>query len=167
MDSRPISLRLSPFLALAALAVVPFVEAQPAATNAWKPIIFSSPAGNEISSNPISPSTQPLAPADFRGLFQDASPLSSFNDFGPAPAPNAGGRIPKSSEDRQDWIFMTPAEIMGVSSEQILQSGKRNENGQQKNLTPMERYLEGRNPSARFNPSGESIAVTGFLGAGK
>ena len=160
------SLRLSSFLALAALVMVPFVEAQPAATNAWKPIIFSSPAGNEISSNPISPSTQPLAPADFRGLFQDASPLSSFNDFGPAPLPNAGGRIQKSSEDRQDWIFKTPAEIMGVSSEQILQTKKRNENGQQKNLSPMERYLEARNPSARFDRSGDPSRSRDFWGQG-
>ena len=154
MDSRQISLRLSPLLALSALVMVPFVEAQPAVTNAWKPIIFSSPAGNEISSNPISPSTQPLAPADFRGLFQGASPLPSFIDFGPAPAPNTGGRIPKSSKDQQDWIFMTPAEIMGMSSEPTLKTGKRNENGQQENLSPMERYLEGPNPSARYDRSG-------------
>ncbi|MGA9779486.1 MAG: hypothetical protein ACLPRE_10830 [Limisphaerales bacterium] len=166
MDSRPISLRLSSFLALAALGMVPFVEAQPAATNAWKPIIFSSPAENEISSNPISPSTQPLAPADFRGLFQDATPISSFNDFGPAPMPSGGGRIQKSSEDRQDWIFETPAEIMGVSSDQILQTGKRNENGQQENLSPMERYLEGRNPSARFDQSGNPSRSRNFWGRG-
>jgi hypothetical protein len=166
MESRPISSRLSSFLALAALAMVPFVEAQPAATNAWKPIIFSSPAGSEISSNPISLSTQPLAPADFQGLYQDASPLSSFNNFGPAPAPNMGGRIQKSSKDRQDWIFMTPAEVMGVSSEQILQTGKRNENGQQKNLSPMERYLEERNPSTRFDRSGNPSRSRDFWGEG-
>lgn len=166
MDSRLISLRLSPLLALAVPAMVPFVEAQPAATNAWKPIIFSQPAENEISSNPISPSTQPLAPEDFRSLFQDATPISSFNNFGPAPAPNAGRRIPKSAEDSQDWIFMTPAEIMGVSSDQILQTGKRNENGQPENLTPLERYLERRNPSARFNPSGNPSRSRNFWDQG-
>ncbi len=166
MDSRPTSLRLSLFLALAALVVAPFAEAQSPATNAWKPIIFSSSAENEISSNPISPSTQPVAPADFRGLFQDASPMASFNDFGPAPAPSTGGRIQKSSQDRQDWIFMTPAEIMGVSPEQILQSWKRNENGQQKNLSPMERYLERRNPSAGFDPSGNASQSRNFWGQG-
>ncbi len=166
MGIRPNSLRLSSFLALAAVAVVPFVEAQPASTNAWKPIIFSAPAGNEISSNLISPSTQPLAPADFRGLFQDASRLPSFNDFGPAPVLNAGGQIQQSSPDRQGWIFMTPAEIMGVSSEQILQTGKRNENGQRKNLTPMERYLEGQNPSTRFNPSSDPSRSRNLWGRG-
>jgi hypothetical protein len=166
MDSRQISSRWSPLLALTVLVMVPFVEAQPAATNAWKPIIFSSPAGNEISSNPISPSTQPLATADFRGLFQDASPLPSFNDFGPAPAPNTGGRIQKSTRDQQDWIFMTPAEILGVSSEQILSTGKRNENDQQKNLSPMERYLEARNPSARYDRSGNPSRSRDFWGQG-
>lgn len=166
MDSRPISLRLSSFLALMAVGMVPFVEAQPAATNAWKPIIFSSPAGNEISSNPISPSTQPLAPADFRGLFQGASPLPAFNDFGPAPAPNTGGRIPKSSKDQQDWIFMTPAEIMGMSSEPTSKTGKRNEDGQQENLSSMERYLEGRNPSAWYDRSGNRSRSRDFWGQG-
>lgn len=166
MDSRPISLRLSLFLALAALVVAPFTEAQPPATNAWKPIIFSSPAANEISSNPISPSTQPVAPSDYRGLFPDASLMASFNNFGPAPAPNGGGRIQKSPQDRQDWIFMTPAEIMGVSPEQILQSGKRDENGQQKHLSPMERYLERRNPSARFDASGNASQSRDFWGQG-
>ena len=66
----------------------------------------------------------------------------------------------------QDWIFMTPAEIMGVSSEQILQTRKRNENGQQENLSPMERYLEGRNPSARFDPSGNPSRSRDFWGQG-
>ncbi|HKW29147.1 MAG TPA: hypothetical protein VJT54_07420 [Verrucomicrobiae bacterium] len=165
MDSRPISLRWSLFFALAALVMVSFVEAQPAATNAWKPIIFSAPAQNDISSNPISPSTQPVAPADLRGLFQGATPLSSFNNFAPA-APNAGRRIPKTAEDSQDWIFMTPAEIMGVSSDQILQSGKNNEHGRQVGLTPMERYLERRDPSARFNLSGNPSRSRNFGEAG-
>jgi len=166
MDSRQISLRWSALLALTALVMVPFVEAQPAATKAWKPIIFSAPAGNEISSNPISTSTQPLASTDYRGLFQGASPLPSFNDFGPAPAPDMGGRIQKSSRDQQDWIFMTPAQIMGMSSEQILSTGKRNENDQQKNLSPMERYLEGRNPSARYDRSGNPSRSRDFWGQG-
>lgn len=154
MDIRLAHLKLSSFLALVALGLVPFVSAQPAATNAWKPIIFSAPAENEISSNPISPSTQPVAPADLQGLFQGATPLSSFNNFAPAASPNAGRRTPKNAGEGQDWIFMTPAEIMGVSSDQILQNGKRNENGRQAGLTPMERYLERRDPSARFNRSG-------------
>jgi len=166
MGIRLTSLRLSPLLALAALAIVPFVEAQPAATNAWKPIIFSTPADNEISSNPISPSTQPLAPADFGRPFQDATPISSFNDFGPSPMPNAGGQIRKSPQDRQNWIFMTPAEIMGVSPDQILQTGKRNENGQQENLSPMERYLQRQNPSARFDLSGNPSRSRDFGGQG-
>src|SRR5579859_3507793 len=162
MDSRPLSSRLSLFFALVALAMVSFVEAQPAATNAWKPIIFSAPAENDISSNPISPSIQPVAPADLRGLFQGATPLASFNNFAPAAAPNAGRRIPKTAEDSQDWIFMSPAEIMGVSSDQILQTGKRNESGKPAGLTPMERYLERRDPSARFNLPGNPSRSRNF-----
>lgn len=164
MGSRPMSLKWSLFLALVAAAMLSAVEAQPAVTNAWKPIIFSTPAGNEISSNPISPSTQPLPPAAFRGLFQNASPIASFNDFGPPP--NPGGRILRSSQDHGDWIFKTPAELMGVASEQLLQRGERNGNDPQKNLTPMERYLERQNSSARFNPSGDLSRSRDFLGRG-
>jgi hypothetical protein len=151
MNIRLIRLKRSLWGAIAALAMVSSTEAQPAATNAWKPIIFSAPAENEISSNPISPSTQPLAPADFRGLFQDAPPVSLFNDFGPAPVPNAGGRIPNPSKDHQDWIFMTPAEIMGVSAEQLLPKQERDAKNDQKSLTPLERYLERQNSSGNFN----------------
>lgn len=61
---------------------------------------------------------------------------------------------------------MTPAEIMGVSPEQILQSGKRNDNGQQKNLSPMERYLERRTASNRFNPSGDPSRSQNYWGQG-
>src|SRR5690348_5337754 len=137
MDIRLTHLKLSAFLALALLGMAPFVSAQPAATNAWKPIIFSSPAENEISSNPISPSTQPMLSMGPQGLLQGPTPIASFRGFRPAPAPNARGQIHKSAQDSEDWIFMTPAEIMGVSSDQILQKGKHKANGQREYLTPM------------------------------
>jgi hypothetical protein len=159
MDLRLFSLRWPPLLALAVLMAVSAVEAQSTATNAWKPIVFSSP-DSETPSNLTSLSTQPVPPANLKGLFQDTSPLPSFNDFGPAPMPDTGRRIQKSADDRQGWVFMTPAEIMGVAPEQLSRTRKRDANGQPDNLTPMERYLERQNPSARLkdnspdNPSG-------------
>jgi hypothetical protein len=152
MDLRLFHLRLSPLVAVAVLAVVSSVEAQQSATNAGQSIIFSSPGTNEISSNPTSLSTQPTPSADFRSLFQDASPVPSFNDFspGPAPIPREGRRPRKSSGQPQDWEFMTPAEIMGVAPDQSVQTQKRGMNDQRGSLTPMERYLEGQNPSAKM-----------------
>jgi hypothetical protein len=150
MDLRLFSLRWPPLLVVAALAAVSAVDAQSTATNAWKPIVFSSPANNDNSSNLTSLSTRPVPPANLQGLFQDTSPMPSFNDFGPAPMPDAGRRLQKRANDRQDWVFMTPAEIMGVAPEQLSRTRKRDANGQPDNLSPMERYLERQNPAARL-----------------
>ena len=154
MDRRPFSSRWSPLLVLAVLAGVPSVHAEPPATNAWKPIIFSTPDNGGVSSNVTSLSTQPVPPANFQNLFQDTTPAPSFN-FGPAPMPNTGRRLLKKSGDDADWVFQTPAEIMGVVPEQNSSTGKRNRDGQPDNLTPLERYLEGQsmNPRSKVNSS--------------
>ena len=158
MDSRPCNLKWALLGALAVLAAAPFVGAEPPATNAWKSIIFSTPDNNVISSNLNSPSTQPVPPANLEGsLFDSTTPALSFS-FGPAQVPDTGRRrVQKKSDDRSDWVFQTPEEIMGVTPDQIVSNDKRSDNGRQKNLTPLERYLEGRNPvsKSRTNPSAE------------
>jgi hypothetical protein len=155
MDRHPLSLKWLPLLALTVLAAVPSVEAQPPATNAWKPIIFSSPDNDRISSNLTSLSTQPVPPANLQGgLFENTTPVPSFS-FGPAPVPDTGRRFQKKSDDRSDWVLQTPAEIMGVAPDQILPSGKRDKDDHQDKLTPLERYLERQNYGSRskLNPS--------------
>src|SRR5271169_865492 len=108
MDLRLYSLKwLLP--ALAVLTAVSSVDAQSTATNAWKPIVFSSPGSGGIVSNLTSLSTQPVPPASLQGLFQDTSPVPSFDDFAPPPMPDLGRRSQKSANNRQDWVFMTPA----------------------------------------------------------
>ena len=169
MDSRPFSLKLSPLLVLAVLAGVPSVEAQPAATNAWKPIIFSSPDNNEISSNPISLSTQPLAPADFRSLFQDASRrLPSFNDFGPAPMPNAGRRSKNPPRSPGLGFHDARGNYGGDRRNKFVQTGKRDEDGQP-GKSDADGTLPGRanRMPPRFDRSGNSSPVTEFLGRRK
>ncbi len=166
MDFRLFSLRWPPLQALAVLTAVSAADAQSAATNAWKPIVFSSPAYSETTSNLTSLSTQPVPPANLQGLFQDTSPVPSFNDFGPAPMPDTGRRI-KKSNDREDWVFMTPAEIMGVAPEQLARTRTRDANGQSDDLSPMERYLERQNPSARLknNSPDHPFGSRNFWGA--
>jgi hypothetical protein len=137
------------------VAAVPFAGAEPPTTNAWKPIIFSAPDNNVISSNLDSPSTQPVPPANLKGgLFDNTTPVPSFN-LDPAPTTDTGRRLQKKSNDRSDWIFQTPAEIMGVAPDQIVSSDKRSDDGRQKKLTPLERYLEERSPlsKSRMNSS--------------
>jgi len=45
---------------------------------------------------------------------------------------------------------------MGVTPDQIVSNDKRSDNGRQKNLTPLERYLERRNPVSKFRTSSSS-----------
>src|SRR5690242_8082452 len=112
MERRLFNSGCTPLLALAVMAAVPFAGAEPPTTNAWKPIIFSSPDNNVISSNLNSPSTQPVPPANLQGgLFENTTPVPSFS-FGPASVPDTGRRVQKKSDDRGDWAFQTPAEIM-------------------------------------------------------
>ncbi len=172
MDFRLFNLKLSPLLAAAVLAVSS-AEAQSSVTNAWKPIVFSSPDNNEVSSNLTSPSTQPVPPANFKSLFQEASPVPSFDNFptGPAPMPSEGRRLKKSSDQRQDWVFMTPAEIMGITPEKSSNFSKQDADSQrQESLTPMERYLERQSQPTRtnsyfFSPA-DSASAQGFWGDG-
>ena len=154
MDSRPSNLKWSLLGTLAVLAAVPFAGAEPPATNAWKSIIFSTPDNNVISSNVSSLSTEPVPPANLQGsLFDSTAPALSFS-FGPAPVPDTGRRrVQKKSDDRSDWVFQSPEEIMGVTPDQIVSNDKRSDNSRQKNLTPLERYLERRNPVSKFRTS--------------
>jgi len=173
MDFRLFSWKLTLLLAFAALALVPSVEAQGLATNGWKPIIFSSPDNAEISSNLTSLTTQPATPANFKSVFQDAAPVPAFNNFspGPAPARREGRRIQKTPNERQDWVFMTPEEIMGITPEKMFNRSQTDADSQRKeNLTPMERYLERQNQTARtnsdfFSPK-DSSSPLGFWGNG-
>lgn len=130
-------------------------EAQPPNTNAWQSIIFSSPSNSETSSNlfyspPDQSSLSPGFGGSFR-LFQDSSPVT-FGNFlprGPEPGPAQMLRPKKSSDQSLDWEFMTPAQILGVSPDQVLQTQKRDGDNGQPSLTPTERFLERRNFSPR------------------
>jgi hypothetical protein len=156
MDSRLLSLKLSPLLAAAVLMVALSCPAQRPATNGWQPIIFSSPDHTEISSNLTLRSAQPSSSGiqSKLQLFQDASPVAAFANMplpaGPAPMPSQMRRSQKSSGDIQQWEFMTPAEILGVAPDQILQTQRRDTNSDQGSLTPMERYLQGQSSFAQF-----------------
>jgi len=170
MVLRPFKLKLSPLLFGAILAAASSVEAQRAATNAWQSIIFSSPSNSTNLSNPRSVTTQSAPPSNLGNLFQDTSPVPAFNDLGPAPVPSVGMRLKKSSDRNGNWVFMTPAEIMGVAPDQILQTqnGSAGADDQQGSLTPMERYLAGRNPSAANNAYafGNRFVARSILGTG-
>jgi hypothetical protein len=164
MDSHCFSLKWLPLL-VAAMLMVFAVAAQPPATNGWQHIIFSSPDNTQISSNLTSVASQPSSSA-FESklqLFQDSSPVAAFAtpplSAAPAPMPTRMRRSQQSSEDNLPWEFMTPAEILGVASDQIFQTQKKDAQGNQGSLTPMERYLQGQSSFAQFrtNSAGNSF----------
>ena len=151
MGFRLFSLKWPPLLAVAVLVAVSSLEAQPAATNAWKPIIFSSPDNTEVSSNLTPHATQPAVPSSFQSMlrsFQNASPVATFDNLPagpiptPVPIPGQARLSSKSSDNNWNWEFMTPAEILGVAPDQILQTQKGDVNGDANSLTPIERFLK-------------------------
>ena len=81
--------------------------------------------------------------------------------------PDTGRRIKNQPMAAQDWVFMTPAEIMGVAPEQLSRTPKRDANGQLDNLSPMERYLERQSPAARLrnNSPDNPLRSRNFWGA--
>ncbi|MGB7767610.1 MAG: hypothetical protein WBN22_02000 [Verrucomicrobiia bacterium] len=160
MDFRLFSVKGPLLLAVAAVAASA-LEAQPAATNAWQHIIFSSADHTEISSNLTTTSPQSPPASGFQSLlhkFQDQAPVTSFDSLpaAPAPMPSQARRLRKSSTDKQNWAFMTPAEILGVKPNQMLQPQKHDANGDQNSLTPVENYLGGEGPFTRQADSSDN-----------
>ena len=143
MYFRPVNFSLQ-LLGSALMAAALPIEAQQPATNAGQSIIFSSPDKSRVSSNPAPSSAKSSSP-NFRDSFQGASPFSTFNSLPPAtpPAPVEEQKLKKLPDRRKDWVFMTPAEILGVTTpEKILGIQERDAAGQPKNPTLIERYNE-------------------------
>lgn len=161
MYFRPANFSL-PLLAGAWIVVALSVEAQQPATNAGQSIIFSSPDNGRGSSNPTPFSTKSSSP-NFRDSFQSASPVPTFDDLSvaPPPAPGEGQQLQRLPERRKDWVFMTPAEILGVTTPgKNLQTQERDAAGQPKNPTPSQnssgdRY--NRTNNAAFNPADSGL----------
>ena len=142
MYFRPANFSL-PFLAGACMAVALSIEAQQPATNAGQSIIFSSPDNGGASSNLASHADQFSSPLNFQDNFQGASAVPTFDSPSAAPPPGEEQQLQRRLERRKDWVFMTPAEILGVTTpEKILKVQERDAAGQPKNLTPIERYNE-------------------------
>jgi hypothetical protein len=152
-----------PLLAGALMAVALSVEAQQPATNAGQSIIFSSPDNGGVSSNLTSFSTKSSSPINFRDGFHSASPVPTFDNPSAAPPPVSGERqlLQKRLERRTDWVFMTPAEILGVTTpEKIPQTQERDAAGQPKNPSPFRNSSGDRNNrtnTASFNPADSGL----------
>jgi len=120
------------------------------AQSAGRPIIFSSP-----NDNPDSTTSPSLADPAKSTFVESLSAPMSFNskptDVLPAPTTTTSVRPAMTESERlrnmlnkqKNWVFMTPAEILGVDdSQNTLNVPDRDAAGNRKTLTPAERYTE-------------------------
>src|SRR5450755_1082254 len=140
MAIRPPKLNL-PLLMLVVSALALSAGAQ----SAGRAIIFSTP-----QTDAEQPGKSPLGPVNSQpgilpGTLQAPMQLFDFNppSDGP-PLPASPGispqqqRMQKLLNDRKNWIFMTPEEILGLATtEKLLQPPERDALGREKNPTPL------------------------------
>jgi hypothetical protein len=145
------------------------------AQSSSQPILFSTPAGDDAASS--APSQTPEQP-NFANELQ--APSSDFN-FNAAPgeaplpqpiSPATNMRLRQVLDERKNWALMTPAEILGVTTpEKMLGIRERDAAGQEKNLTPLERYWERQQQSTMAatndEQTGDSPGRRDFSGDGE
>jgi hypothetical protein len=157
MNFRPANLKLRLFAGALSAAVLSAV-AQNDAPKQGQPIIFSAPQNGDVPSATPSASPDNSEQQNPRNM-----PPAAFDFNIPADAPQPEPqtvspaerlRLQKLQENRNNWMLMTPAEILGVTTpEKILQTpGQR---AAAEKLTPMDRYLarqqESKSPAVFTN----------------
>jgi len=152
MNFRPTGFRIL-LLAGALSAVCLSAVAQNGAPPASKPIVFSAPAGDNVTSNALL-----LAPrfSDRPNFANEVrAPVSVFNVQSPSlPSPTLPRaptlsraeeqRLRKMLDERENWALLTPEEILGVDASRNTFRTPEQEAAAagQKNLTVVERFLE-------------------------
>jgi len=154
--SSPYSLRALTFLVALGLTAGS-VLAQHATLPPGEAIMFSSPDTDAVATNLSSLSPRPPESLVF-GSTVEAPPTLNFNRT-PSSAPMSLGAPAVSAPEpsqlqdqldrRNNWMLMTPAEIYGVTTpEMILGIPERDALGQRKRTTALERYTERQNQMA-------------------
>ncbi len=154
MDSRSAQYKRPPVLAAVVFGAVFSAQVQYAPLQAGQAIWFSTPRSDTVSSNVPTLSPKPLASLDFKNGSQIPLPFDLNGPPVVAPPPPVGPIISPAeqvqlqdlSDRRNNWVLLTPAEILGVTTpEKILGIHEYNSSGQPKNLSALERYTERQN----------------------
>jgi hypothetical protein len=160
MDIRSAHLKRPPVLAAAVFAGLFSAQVQYAPLQAGQPIWFSSPRNDTISSNVPTLLPKSLESLDFGNSAQIPLPLDLNGPPAAAPpvpvplriSPAEQAQLQDLSDRRKNWIWMTPAEILGATTpEKILGIQEHDAAGQPKNLTALERYTERQNQMLLVN----------------
>jgi len=146
-------------LAVASGVVLSSARAQSTLLPPGQAILFSSPESATVATNL---SSQSPMPADFENAVVAPSTLN-FDRAPAGPPMSLGPPVVSSAEEsrlqdlldrRNNWMLLTPAEIYGVTTpEMILGISERDAFGQRIKTTALERYTERQNQTpAPANP---------------
>jgi hypothetical protein len=146
MKVRSANFKVRLFAGALSVAVLSAV-AQNDAPTPGQPIIFSAPQNGGVPS--AAPSTSPGASAEQNSQNMSSPPV--FFNFNSEPdaslprpqqviSPAEEARLRKLQQDRDNWMLMTPGEILGVATpEKVLQTPEQRAAAEK--LTAMDRYL--------------------------
>ena len=160
MDSRSAHLKRPPVLAAVAFVAVFSIPVHYVPLQAGKPIWFSSPRNDTVSSNVPTLLPKSLESLDFKNGSQIPLPFDLDGPPVVAPPPPVGPTISPAeqaqlqdlSDRRNNWVLLTPAEILGVTTpEKILGIHEYDAAGQQKNPSALERYTDRQNQMQSAN----------------
>lgn len=148
MGSSFANLTLRLLLAGVALAAACSADAQHAGRRPGEAILFSSPGGDDVSSNMPSLAPTPPGMLDFENAVQ--SPARKFgggSDNGaPAPPPPSISpaqvqQMQRMLDERKNWALLTPEQILNLPTrEKILGIQDRDALGRPKNESVVEQY---------------------------
>lgn len=137
------------------MAAVLWVAACPArAQHGGQPIIFSSPASDGPASQMPSLSPKPpesldlgdVAQAPLQFNFNDSPLAAPLPSVAPMVSPAEAARAQDLLDRRNNWMLLTPAEILGKATpEKMMGIPERDAFGQRKYPTALERYTERQN----------------------
>jgi hypothetical protein len=152
--------KFSLLCAMVMLGLVSSLEAQQSGMGAGKPIVFSAPDASTSAGSTATESESPLR--KIKDPIQVPSHGFGVGDLdSPMPLPPTRPPVKRERDSSKDWIFMTPAEILGVTTpEKMMGISERDATGNRKDLTPEERYMarlnQAQSGSTNSSSSGDS-----------
>jgi len=167
MGSSSANLTLRLLLAGVALAVACSADAQHAGRRPGEAILFSSPDGDDVSSNLPSLAPKPPGMTDFENAIQSPAPKfggASGNGL-PTPPPSLSPaqvqQMQRMLDERKNWALSTPEQILGLpTQEKILGIQDRDALGQPKNESVVAQYYE-RQEMSRTRTNNDNYAAPG------
>jgi hypothetical protein len=168
MGFRLAYLKRAVLMAVVLCAVVFPAPAQRAKSRPGQPILFSSPANENVFSNMPTLAPKPPELPGFGDTLQ--APTAFGFDRPPADIPLPVGapvisraeavRMQDQLDKRKNWTLMTPAEILGATTpEKVMGIQERDATGRPKNLTALERYNERQNQALPGNPNTNALSI--------